>query len=95
MKFVANNNIMKGTVNGFFQVLSYILRKMSRYNQDALNCTFRLVAEGRDDLALKVFGCMDRSAFEGQQSLGMILLRVMIIKGRVSTSCCDFDARFV
>jgi len=63
-------------------VLKHVLDEpYRRYNQDALNCMFQLIAHGYDDAAVKVYGSMNGAPRDESSN---VLLRNMVIRGRVS-----------
>jgi len=68
-------------------MLQYVRDQQNpHYNHDALNCIFQLVAHGHDDTALQVY----RSMYgEPKDKNSNILLRNMVIRGRVSALLSD------
>jgi len=69
------------------KMLKYVTDQQSQhYNHDALNCMFQLVAHGYDDTALQVY----RSMYGGPKDKNSnILLRNMVMRGRVSALLCN------
>ena len=65
------------------KLLKHVEQSNRPYNQDALNCVFQLVAHGYDDAAVQVYWSV-RGAPREDRSNGSVLLRNMVIRGRVS-----------